>query len=230
MTNEVDLGTLHHELVTGLLGRGCCPSHTDLAETLGIGSDDLSERLRDLEAIHGVVLHPDVDEPWLVHPFSTTPTLNYVESERGSWWAPCLWCAFGVATLVGGHCRIHTRYGAEAEPLVIDVAGGVPVNQREVVVHFAVPPARAWENVHRHCALVLPFRSAREIGAWCARHGVTMGEAVRLEQVALLAMAWYGDHANPQWRKWSVTEAQALFHGAGLNSSFWDLPVASGKF
>ena len=29
----------------------------------------------------------------------------------------------------------------------------------ELCVHFAIHPTRAWDNVHRHCALVLPFRN-----------------------------------------------------------------------
>jgi len=229
-TTEDELGLLHAALVRGILERGHCPANAELAQSLGLNEPALRQRLRALAEIHGVVLHPHDDRPWLVHPFSLTPTLNYVEAEGGSWWAPCLWCAFGIAALVGGAARIHTRLGAEAEPVVIQTSNGVPVSQRDLVVHFAVPPARAWQNVHEHCALVLPFRSERAISEWCVARGIAMGEAVPLEQVSLLALAWYGDHASPQWRKWSVAEAQQLFRGAGLTSSFWDLPAGEGRF
>jgi hypothetical protein len=230
MTGEAELGRLHYYLIGGLLRDGRCPTTDELAAALGLTEQATTEWLRDLAAIHGVVLHPHVDEPWIVHPFSTTPTLNFIESAHGSWWAPCLWCAFGVATLAGGACRIHSRLGAAAETVVIHTDGGHALSHQDMVVHFAIPPARAWQNVHQHCALVLPFASERDIAPWCQHRGVTMGEAVPLERVALLARAWYGDHANPQWRKWSIDEAQALFHGAGLTSSFWDLPVGDQRF
>jgi hypothetical protein len=185
--------------------------------------------MRDLAAIHGVVLHPHVCEPWVIHPFSLTPTINWTRSEKGSWWAPCVWCALGVTALVGGQTRIHTRYGAEAEPLVIEVADGLPARE-DVWVHFAIPPVRAWDNVHQHCALVLPFHSEAEIGDWCYRYGVPMGQAVPLRQVARLAGEWYGTHASPQWRKWSVAEAQKIFTRAGLDAEFWQLRARSGHF
>jgi hypothetical protein len=94
------------------------------------------------------------------------------------WWAPCVWCAFGVAALVGGEVLVHTRYGGEAEPLTIPVVDARPAGSPDVVVHFAIPPTRAWDNVRQHCSLVLPFRSEDEIAAWCVWHGLPRGEAV----------------------------------------------------
>jgi hypothetical protein len=186
--------------------------------------------LRGLAAIHGVVLHPHACEPWVVHPFSVTPTLHWIEGNNSGWWAPCVWCALGVATLAGGKLRIHTRYGGEAEPLILDVRDGQPGGPPGTVVHFAIPPARAWNNVHQHCALVLPFRNEREIDEWCDRHRQPRGEAVPLAQVGILARAWYGSHANPDWHKWTIEEAREIFHRAGLQSAFWDLGARVGSF
>ena len=147
-----------------------------------------------------------------------------------SWWAPCVWCALGVAALVGGKVNIHTRYGAEREPLIIPVIDGQPAGLDSICLHFAIPPARAWDNVHQHCSMVLPFRSADEISAWCKRHGLRQGEAVPLLQVGQLAKTWYGSHSNRKWRKWTIAEAQDIFHRTGLRSDFWDLGVRTGKF
>ena len=164
-------------------------------------------------------------------PLLLTPTLNWIEGPKHGWWAPCIWCAFGVATLAGGDVRIHTRWEGEAEPLVIDVHDGQPQNaDRDLCVHFAIPPARAWDNVHQHCSLVLPFRSEEHIAAWCRRHNQPHGEAVPLHTVARLARNWYGHHASPDWHKWTVHEAQHIFHNSGLTSPFWDLGARSGQF
>jgi hypothetical protein len=228
--DERELSRVHYLLVRGLIDSGKCPTSTELAGRLAMSVADVEALLRGLSDIHGVVLHPHACEPWIVHPFSTTPTPNWVEGQDRGWWAPCIWCALGVATLVGGEVAIHTRYGAESEPLVIPVRDGEPEGFDELWVHFAIPPRRAWDNVHQHCALVLPFRSPQDITAWCGRHGVPAGQSVPLLQVARLARSWYGAHANPAWRKWTVPEAQEIFRRSGLTSAFWDLGSATGRF
>lgn len=60
----------------------------------------------------------------------------------------------------------------------------------DVVVHFAVSPAKAWDNVH--CAMVLPFRSADLVERWCERHALPQGKVIPLALVARLAtfMVW----------------------------------------
>ena len=84
--------------------------------------------------------------------------------------------------------------------------------------------------MHEHCSMVLPFRSVQEVRDWCSRHRLPLGEAVPLQQVADLARQWYGFHANPDWHKWTVIEAQAIFARAGFTSAFWDLAQKSGRF
>jgi hypothetical protein len=230
MNCEGALSQLHFEVIHGLLNQGACPSNAELARLMHLAPADVEQLFRSLSEIHGVVLHPHVCEPWVVHPFSITPTLNWVEGRRRGWWAPCVWCAFGVATLAGGEVQIYTRLGGESEPLTIPVMDGQPLAFEDVLVHFAIPPARAWDNVHQHCAMVLPFRSEDDIEKWCSRHHLPHGLAVPLPQVVLLARRWYGCHANRDWRKWTVAEAQNIFHEAGLTSEFWSLASRSGKF
>jgi hypothetical protein len=99
-----------------------------------------------------------------------------------------------------------------------------------VRVHFAIPPARAWQNVHQHCSMVLPFRSREEIVAWCDRHQLPRGEDVPLHQVAQLAQVWYRTYADTSWHKWTIAEAQEIFQRSGLTSPFWDLSGREGRF
>lgn len=49
----------------------------------------------------------------------------------------------------GGTTHISTRYGAEAEPLTITVLNGELAGFSQLLVHFAIPPARAWDNAHQ---------------------------------------------------------------------------------
>jgi hypothetical protein len=224
------IGRLHYEMIRGLLHEGSCPGNGELARALGLSIPRLEALLKEAAEGHALVLHPHVPEPWVVHPFSLTPTLNWVEGPGHGWWAPCIWCAFGVATLAGGRTFIHTRIGAERESVVVPVKDGEPETAHDLCVHFAIPPSHAWDNVHRHCALVLPFRGVDDIAPWCVRHRQPRGEAVPLQQVAQLARLWYGKHADPDWKKWSVAEAQDIFARAGLTSAFWDLGERRGRY
>jgi hypothetical protein len=102
--------------------------------------------------------------------------------------------------------------------MIIRVINGQPVDLEDVWVHFAIPPARAWQNVHQHCSMVLPFRSPEEIRDWCDRHHLPHGEDVRLHQVARLAQLWYGTYGDVSWHRWTVAEAQAIFQQAVSHS------------
>lgn len=230
MDEQHALSQVHYQLIRGMLQDGACPATPDLAQRMGLSVLEAERLLESLSAIHGVVLHPHEHRPWVVHPFSLTPTIHWIEGRNAGWWAPCVWCAFGVAALAGGEVRVHTRYGGEDEPLTIPVVDGEPVGFENVCVHFAIPPARAWNNVHEHCSMVLPFHTAGDIDVWCRRHRLPRGEAVPLCQVASLARSWYGSHADLDWHKWSMEEAQNIFRQAGLHSDFWNLGQRSGKF
>lgn len=230
MLDQTAMSQLHYELIRGFLATGACPTNDDLATSLGISHSEVEERLRALSGIHGVVLHPYAPVPWVVHPFSATPTINWLEGRDGGWWAPCVWCAFGIATLAGGETFLHTRYGAEGEEITIPIVDGQPVGHDEACVHFAIPPAQAWENIHEHCSLVLAFQSAEEVRKWCERHRLPRGQVVPLQQVARLAKIWYGTYAAPDWHKWSISEAQAIFNRAGLRSAFWNLGEGSVNY
>ena len=78
--------------------------------------------------------------------------------------------------------------------------------------------------------MVLPFRSADLVERWCERHALPQGKVIPLAQVARLATVWCGSHAKPDWRKWTVSEAQTIFHDTGLTDEFWDLGARRGKF
>ncbi len=222
-------GLVHHHLLRGLIDDGRCPDVAALAASTGTESSEIEASMRRLAANHGLVLHPHACAAWIVHPFSASPTGTWVEQGERGWWAPCLWCALGVATLVGGDVAIHARLGGESEPVRVHVRDGRP-HETGLLAHFALPPRHAWDNVHHSCAMLLPFRTEHDVDAWSRRHGLPRGEAVPLERLAALARSWYGRHAAPDYVKWTPAEAQRLFADAGLRGAFWSLDTEAGRF
>jgi hypothetical protein len=49
------------------------------------------------------------------------------------------------------------------------------------------------------------------------------GESFPLEQAWRLAEAWYSNRLEPDWRRRSPEEAEALFAELGLTGDFWCL-------
>lgn len=221
---------VHHALVRGLLDHGRLPPRPALAEKIGVALTEFDASLQRLHDTHGLVLHPQSTETWVIHPFTTSPTLTWVQQGTRGWWAPCLWCGLGIANLVGGDVTIHTRLGGESEDIDIQVHDGEIGGDRDLWVHFPEPPRLAWGNVHHFCSRLLPFRAATDVGPWAERHGLPLGAVLPASQLASLARAWYGKHANADWRKWTVREAAEIFRGAGLEGPFWSLDTREGVY
>lgn len=205
---------------------GSAPTAGEIAAAMSLPVDAIAASLRRLSDGHGVVLHPGTTDVWIVHPFSLSPTATWVEASGRGWWAPCIWCATGIAALVAPDVIIHSRLGGEAEPVAIHLGK----HEAELVVHFPIPPRDAWNNVVHYCATVLPFRGEAEIDAWCARHRIPRGAAVPMSQVQLLGRVWYGRHLDRSWRKWTVVQARTIFEEVGLTDRFWHLPEETGRF
>ena len=213
---------LHYHIVRQLIDDGFAPSPSKLGQLTGVDSEAVAVALKRLEQSHSIVCHPGTAALWVVHPFSLTPTATWVQGRRRGWWAPCIWCALGIATLVCEDVVIHSRIGGEAEDVDIHVSDGL-VRESDLVTHFAVPLRDAWSNVHHYCATVLPFRGDQDVDAWSERHAIPKGAVVPIGQVAELARIWYGKHADPDWEKWSVAQTREIFERVGLTDRFWHL-------
>jgi hypothetical protein len=219
---------VHHAIMRSFVERGFAPTTAELTAELG---RDAAPELRALAAEHGVVLQPDSTEIWVAHPFSAAPAAVWVECHRpnrpNGWWAPCLWCALGIAALVGDDVVMFARYAGESSDAVFTITRDRVVPP--IVVHFPIAARDAWTNVVHWCANVLPFRAETEVPDWCARHRIPEGAIVPGDQVLALARAWYGNHLAPAWRKHSVAEAGAIFASVGLTGPHWEL-AGGGRY
>ncbi|TKC87688.1 hypothetical protein FAZ69_15460 [Trinickia terrae] len=220
---------LHHHVIVTFMNEGHAPTNEQLAQKLTASVDDVERGLLRLQASHGVVLHPGRPEVWVMHPFSTSPTHTWVQAGKTGWWAPCMWCALGIAALVKGRLTVHARLGGEAEPVQVNVVDGVPT-ETNLFVHFPEPPRKAWDNVHYFCSRLLPFRSPDDITEWTKRHQLPRGEIMPIAQLAELATRWYSHHAGPDWEKWTPSQAMEIFRATGLSSDFWQLDTSTERY
>jgi hypothetical protein len=140
-----------------------------------------------------------------------------------------VWCALGIVVLAASDAVVYARLGGENEEVRIVIEGGALTTQ-DLCVHFAMPAHQAWDNVVHWCATVLPFARAADVAAWCLRHALPQGDIVPLTRVLALARDWYGAHLEPDWRKWTRAEAQAIFDRTGLHGEIWRLPETTGTF
>jgi hypothetical protein len=215
------------EAVRGALTRaiarlGHAPRIEDLAAELSRTPSDIAGSLQRLANAHALLLHPGTTTPWVVHPFALSAGSCWVETERGAYWANCLYCACGIAAALSCDAHIHTRCGGEAEPAVFRVADGRLVDTGDVF-HLSTPAAHWWDNVISACASFQPFHSTEAVDDWCRRHALPKGAILSLPQLWGFARDWYGGYLADPWRKRSVDEAQQLFHRHGLTGPFWNL-------
>jgi len=226
---ELNNSTLHHAIITTLLGRGWAPSVDELCEIFGTDRLATTRALRDLAEYHGVVLHPQSDEVWIIHPFSTAPTGFVVRAGDREWFGNCAWCSLGVAALAGGTAAITTALGGTGNQVTIQIERG-DLLDKSYVVHFPVRMADAWDNVVYTCTMMQLFRDESEVERWCAKHGKPKGDVRPVNQVWRFAKDWYGRHADVDWRKWTPDEAVGLFRRHGLNGPIWELPAGGDRF
>ncbi len=71
---------------------------------------------------------------------------------------------------------------------------------------------------------MLLFWSEEHVQKWRADWNLHEGEKLGLETCCRLAFEWYSpDRRQPDWRRRTVDEAEALFARLGLTSPFWKL-------
>jgi hypothetical protein len=63
------------------------------------------------------------------------------------------------------------------------------------------------------------------VARWCRERGRAVGAIISLSTAWALAETWYSDRLEPEWRRRTAAEAQAVFTGLGLTEPFWHLPA-----
>jgi hypothetical protein len=123
------------------------PTPVELAVTLGTDVPDVEAALRRLADAHALVLAPGSPYVWMAAPFSAIPTPFDVEVGDRRYFANCIWDALGIPACLHEDAAIRTACPDCAEPLRLDIHDGSLEAPSGVLLHFAVPAARWWENI-----------------------------------------------------------------------------------
>lgn len=189
------------------------------------------------------IVHPNSNDykVWIIHPFSLTPQLFFVENSNKinnnhGWWAPCIWCACGISTLIGGNSNIYTKLSGEKEPITIYIRKnkivGNSLNIENLYTNFLIPIVNAWDNVHHFCGTALVFKNKKDITTWCKKHGYknVNNNIEHIDKICKLGKIWYGKHADQNWIKWNMNQAKQIFKECELNHPIWKLPDTEETF
>lgn len=223
------LSQLHYHILTFIIEYGFAPDIETLAEMLNIKKKLVIDALYTLQEEHGVILHPNRPEIWVIHPFSLAPANFVVAAGEKKWWSNCAWCSLGVGALLKQDVTITTTLGAQDDRVEIHIKNG-KVIETNLLVHFPVPMRNAWENVIYTCSVMLVFASEPQIDYWCREHNICKGDVQPITRVWEFARVWYGNHLDPNWKKWTADEAGAIFKRFGLTHDIWKIPASDSRF
>lgn len=122
------------------------PGIEDVANTLGVPRAEAGESFRQLASRRLLVLAPGSGEIVMAPPFSANPTPFRVAVGQRSYFANCVWDAYGIATALHEDAEVDASCGCCGEPMRLLVRGGEPVSA-EGLAHFAVPAAHWWDDI-----------------------------------------------------------------------------------
>jgi len=222
-------GYLHHTILKHVIEKGYAPPLPVLASILEVHETEVVKALYALQEYHGVVLHPHKPEVWVIHPFSLAPTNFLVRSSTRQWWGNCAWCSLGIAALLNEDVTITTRYAAHDEQVVMHIVSG-EVQEKQILIHFPVPMKNAWDNVIYTCSNMLAFKDEEEVDSWTKMHNIPKGDIQPVARILEFSKKWYGNHLNPEWRKWTMEEAKEIFRQFDLTGTTWDLESSGTRF
>lgn len=126
--------------------QGRPPLSLQVAEALQIDPSEALAAFRRLNARRLLALAPESGEIVMAPPFSAVPTPFLVKFEDRSYFANCVWDAFGIAAALDQDAEIEASCACCGEPMTLQIHNGTPV-PIPAVAHFAVPAAHWWDNI-----------------------------------------------------------------------------------
>ena len=125
---------------------GRAPIAADLSEVLGVRPVEVEQSFRRLHDGHVIVLAPGTPYIWMANPFSAVPTPYRAELGGSTYFANCVWDAFGIVAMLGGSGLVTSHCADCGEHLPVNVFGRA-IQRNDFLVHYAVPAAHWWDDI-----------------------------------------------------------------------------------
>jgi len=123
------------------------PTAVDMAQTLNASVADVEAAFVRLQQKRLLVPEPeDPSHIRMAPPFSGIETPFLVRVGEKSYYANCVWDAYGVAAALQRDAVVDTADGYTGEPLTMEVRRGRAV-PASYAVHIAVPAAQWWADI-----------------------------------------------------------------------------------
>lgn len=224
-----------------IIGGAQPPDFAQLATALELRRDDVCASFRRLASAGTITLWPDSHSIRLVPPFAAGYGDVRVGGAVGAdgaraWWAAGLWHALGIPAALAGagvalpHAVVCVRDRSGGEPIRLQLVGPVVLHEPhepEPVAILTRPFAHWWDDPTAAISAVRLLRPDHRPAATPAEGGTagTAGTVVPLQQLWMLAQAWYADrlHQDRRPRPRTPAEARALVEEAGLHGPEWRL-------
>jgi Alkylmercury lyase len=197
-------------------GRAMLPK--EIGVELGLDDVAVAKRLDELHDLHALVLTPDKDAIRMAHPFSAWP-MGFVLRDRDRfWWGGCAWDSFGIVAALKRELEITTACPACQTKLQYTASQEHAPENDTIRVRLPRPAAQWWDDVVETCTNIRAYCSEEHV----TRHGDDY--VTDLPTLHKLAIPWYGDRLDPDYRPHTREHNQALLEACGLTGPFWALP------
>lgn len=137
---------LRHHVYTATVELGRPPLAAEVAAALGVAAGDVLEGFQRLRSRRLLYLARDTGEVVMAPPFSAVPTAFLVAAGRRSYFANCVWDAYGIAAALHSAATIQASCACCAQPMTLVIEAGRPLPSPGVA-HFAVPAAQWWDDL-----------------------------------------------------------------------------------
>jgi Alkylmercury lyase len=144
--DELDLRIREH-VYASFVRDGAAASPAEVAAELGLDEPVVTGAYRRLHEAHAIVLQGDSLEIRMLNPFSAVETPHRVEANGRSWFANCAWDALGILAALRVDGTVESRCPDCGEPVELEVREGELVRGADLLVHFAVPARRWWDDI-----------------------------------------------------------------------------------
>jgi hypothetical protein len=126
---------------------GVVPTLTDIARKIDIDEAEVRAAFARLHAQRLLVPEPgDPSRIRMAPPFSGVPTAFPVEANGKTYFANCVWDAYGIAAALRSDAVIPASDAHTGEPLTLEVKDSWPI-PKPYFAHFAVPAAHWWDDI-----------------------------------------------------------------------------------